>query len=66
MNAEEGYCREVVPLFNFNSKFSSFFATFCRQKVAQKPHGDKFLGATLAVGKTDAFALLLCEKLSVF
>jgi hypothetical protein len=24
MNAEEGYCREVVPLFNFNSKFSSF------------------------------------------
>ena len=43
-----------------------FFATFWRQKVAQKPHGDKFLGATLAVGKTDACALLLCEKLSVF
>ena len=46
--------------------FYLFFATFCRQKVAQKPHGDKFLGATLAVGKTDACALLLREKLSVF
>jgi hypothetical protein len=46
--------------------YKILFATFCRQKVAQKPRGDKFSGASLAVGKTDAFALLLREKLSVF
>ena len=43
-----------------------FFATFCRQKVAQKPRGDNFRGHTQKFSKTDAFALLLREKVSVF
>ena len=47
-------------------KYYNLLATFCRQKVAQKPHGDKFSGSSLIVGKTDASALLLREKVSVF
>ena len=31
-----------------------FLATFCRQKVAQKPRKAKFAGSSLVVGKTDA------------
>ena len=31
----------------------------------QNGRGDKFSGSVLAVGKTDAYALLLREKLSV-
>ena len=41
-------------------------ATFCRQKVAQKPRGDNFRGHTRKFSKTDAVALLLREKVSVF
>ena len=43
-----------------------FLATFCRQKVAQKPRGDNFRGHTQKFSKTDAVALLLREKVSVF
>jgi hypothetical protein len=32
----------------------NFLATFCRQKVAQKPRKAKFAGSSLVVGKTDA------------
>ena len=32
----------------------------------KKRRGDKFSGSLLAVGKTDAFALLLREKVSVY
>ena len=53
-------------LYDFADAEKFFLATFWRQKVAQKPRGDKFSGASLAVGKTDAVALLLREKVSVF
>ena len=48
----------------YNNSF--LYATFCRQKVAQKPRGDNFRGHTQKFSKTDAFALLLREKVSVF
>jgi len=41
------------------------FHLFSRKKVSKKRRGDKFSGSPLAVGKTDAFALLLREKVSV-
>ena len=47
-------------------RYKVFFATFCRQKVAQKPRGDNFRGHTQKFSKTDAVALLLREKVSVF
>ena len=37
-----------------------------RKKVRKKRRGDKFSGSPLADGKTDASALLLREKFSVF
>jgi hypothetical protein len=36
------------------------------KKVAQKPRGDNFRGHPIKFSKTDAFALLLREKVSVF
>ena len=41
------------------------FHLFSRKKVSKKRRGDKFSGSPLAVGKTDASALLLREKFSV-
>ena len=53
--------------FYLADRYKDFFlATFCRQKVAQKPRGDNFRGHTQKFSKTDAFALLLREKVSVF
>ena len=50
----------------FTDRYKEFSATFCRQKVAQKPRGDNFRGHTQKFSKTDAVALLLREKVSVF
>ena len=42
-------------------------STFCHPKGgAQMCRKAKFVGSPLVVGKTDAFALLLREKVSVF
>ena len=43
-----------------------FLPLFAAKKVAQKPRGDNFRGHTRKFPKTDAFALLLREKVSVF
>jgi hypothetical protein len=39
---------------------------FAAKKVAQKPRGDNFRGHPRKFPKTDAVALLLREKVSVF
>ena len=44
------FCHNVGSLEFQNIRF----ATFCRQKVAQKPRKAKFVGSPLVVGKTDA------------
>ena len=56
----------VIVTNSFISVCIFFSATFCRQKVAQKPRGDNFRGHPRKFTKTDAFALLLREKVSVF
>jgi hypothetical protein len=43
-----------------------FLPLFAAKKVAQKPRGDNFRGHPIKFSKTDAFALLLREKVSVF
>ena len=56
----------VLPLALEGELISlSLFHLFSRKKVSKKRRGDKFSGSPLAVGKTDAFALLLREKFSV-
>jgi hypothetical protein len=63
LNLGKNICGNIslskIPLYNI-------LPLFAAKKVAQKPHGDKFSGSSLIVGKTDASALLLREKFSVF
>ena len=52
---------------DFTDRYKDFFLPlFDGKKVAQKPRGDNFRGHTQKFSKTDAVALLLREKVSVF
>ncbi|MBQ5703990.1 MAG: hypothetical protein IIV49_02725 [Alistipes sp.] len=57
-------CPDWGRLFLFSMVY--FLPLFAAKKVAQKPRGDNFRGHTRKFPKTDAVALLLREKVSVF
>ena len=51
--------------YSLNKRHLFDASTFWQAKGSQNLRGDKFSGSVLAVGKTDAYALLLRKKLSV-
>ena len=58
---------EMRRVFIVSKKtFFKVLPLFVGKKVAQKPRGDNFRGHTRKFPKTDAVALLLREKVSVF
>ena len=55
----------IIPITLIKQTYN-YYHLLSPKRWSQNVRGDKFSGAPLAVGKTDACALLLREKLSVF
>ena len=60
-----GGCFFCLLLFALLREFKLFINPLFVEKVEQNHRKAKFVGSPLVVGKTDAFALLLREKVSV-
>ena len=61
LRSESRDCLQAMP-----SREEEKLPLWWIKKVAQKPRGDNFRGHPIKFSKTDAFALLLREKVSVF